>query len=76
MVELVELVGFADGWWGWDLALSPARAGALPKGEPFTRCGRIWNRPYDNVSCGLSRFVVRCGTPRMSSPTMWWSFYL
>jgi len=28
-------------------------------------------RPYDNVSCGLSRLVVRCGTPRMSSPTMW-----
>ena len=26
--------------------------------------------PYDNVSCGLIRFVVRCGTPRMSSPTM------
>ena len=26
--------------------------------------------PYDNVSCGLIRFVVGCGTPRMSSPTM------
>ena len=37
----------------------------------LVECGRIWNRPYGNVSCGLIRFVVRCGTPRMSSPTMW-----
>ena len=44
---------------------------AVGDAGPTIKSAGASHPPYDLIYYGLIGFVVRCGTPRMSSPTMW-----